>query len=83
MKNSTPRQKTSRPHTAETTNSTSADWYSRHDLAKHYKVSVRTVDAWTASNLVPFRKFGRRLIFNLAQVEAVLSSRFDVSAKNT
>jgi hypothetical protein len=59
---------------------TSANWYSRHDLAEHYKVSVRTVDAWTAARLVPFRKFGRRLIFNLAQVEAVLSSRFDVGS---
>jgi hypothetical protein len=43
-------------------------------------VSVRTVDSWTAQNLIPFRRLGRRIVFNLDQVEAALA-RFDVKAK--
>jgi len=52
----------------------------RHELAKFFKVSVRTVDGWTAQNLVPFRRLGRRIIFRIEQVEASLAA-YDVTAK--
>lgn len=56
-------------------------WTDRHGLAKHQAVSVRTVDSWIAQNLIPFRRLGRRVVFNLEAVEAALA-RFDVKAKN-
>jgi len=55
-------------------------WMGRHELAKFFKVSVRTVDGWTAQNLVPFRRLGRRIIFRIEQVEASLAA-YDVTAK--
>jgi hypothetical protein len=55
-------------------------WADRHGIAKHYAVSVRTVDGWNAENRVPFRKVGRRVLFNLDLVEAALAV-FDVKAK--
>jgi hypothetical protein len=56
-------------------------WIDRHGLAKFFNVSVRTVDGWTAQNLVPFRRLGRRIVFSVQRVEAVLSA-FDVNSKH-
>jgi excisionase family DNA binding protein len=55
-------------------------WVDRHRIAKHYTVSVRTVDTWIAENRVPFRKVGSRVLFNLDMVEAALAV-FDVIAR--
>lgn len=62
-----------------TTQINSTPWLDRRGLAKFYTVSVRTVDGWTASNRVPFRKIGRRVLFNVEQVEAALRA-YDVNA---
>jgi excisionase family DNA binding protein len=32
----------------------------KHDIAKYYKVTVRTVDRWTKDRLIPSIKFGPR-----------------------
>ncbi len=64
------------PHAA------ASPWVDRHGLAKHYTVSVRTADGWKAENRVPFRKVGRRVLFNLISVEAALAA-YDVNAKNS
>jgi hypothetical protein len=32
----------------------------KHDLAKRYKVTVRTVDRWTKNRLIPSIRFGPR-----------------------
>ncbi len=78
-----PTKKASRPIAAEPPaphESTASPWKDRHGIAKHYTVSVRTVDGWKAENRVPFRKVGRRVLFNLALVEAALAA-YDVKAK--
>lgn len=49
----------------------------RTELANHYRISKRTVDSWTASKLIPFRKIGRRILFNIEQVEAAMVKNFD------
>ncbi len=59
---------------------TTTPWIDRLGLAKFFKVSIRTVDGWKAENRVPFRKVGRRVLFNLDLVEASLAV-FDVNAK--
>jgi hypothetical protein len=32
----------------------------KHDLARYFKVTVRTIDRWTATRLIPSIKFGPR-----------------------
>lgn len=65
---------------ADPIQSTESNWLTRVEIAAHYQVSVRTIDSWTARNLVPFRKLGARVLFNIEKVEAALS-RFDRHAK--
>jgi hypothetical protein len=33
----------------------------KHDLARYFNVSVRTIDRWTRSKLIPSIKFGPRI----------------------
>ncbi len=85
MKNSTPsRSEASRPIAAETLapqEPSASPWIDRHGLAKFFNVSVRTVDGWTAQNIVPFRRLGRRIVFSVPRVEASLAA-FDVNSKH-
>jgi hypothetical protein len=32
----------------------------KHDLARYFRVTVRTIDRWTAARLIPSIKFGPR-----------------------
>jgi hypothetical protein len=32
----------------------------KHDLARYFKVTVRTIDRWTATRLIPSVKLGKR-----------------------
>lgn len=45
----------------------------KHDIAKRYKVTVRTVDRWTKDRLIPSIKLGPRCTrFKWADVERAL-----------
>ncbi len=47
------------------------------ELARHIKVSPRTIDNWIAAKRIPVLRLGRSIRFNLANVEAALN-RFEV-----
>jgi excisionase family DNA binding protein len=45
----------------------------KHDIARRYKVTVRTVDRWTHDRLIPFIKLGPRCTrFKWADVEKAI-----------
>jgi excisionase family DNA binding protein len=45
----------------------------KHDIARRYKVTVRTVDRWTKDRLIPSIKFGPRCTrFKWADVEKAI-----------
>ena len=46
----------------------------KHDIARHCKVTVRTVDRWTKDRLIPSIKLGPRCTrFRWADVERAIS----------
>jgi excisionase family DNA binding protein len=50
----------------------------KRDVARHYRVSTRTVDSWIQQKKIPFFRFSSRCIrFDLAAVDRALS-RFNV-----
>lgn len=61
----------------QTTTNQKTPWMTRAELASHYRISKRTVDSWTASKKIPFRKIGRRILFNIEQVEAAMVKCYD------
>jgi excisionase family DNA binding protein len=53
----------------------------RHDLAAHVSLSLRTVDELTRKGVLPFFKIGKSIRYDLAEVEAALRERYHVRAK--
>lgn len=51
----------------------------RVEEAERLNVSPRTVSEWMSKRIIPFRKVGRCVLFNPAEVDAALS-RFTVAA---
>lgn len=49
----------------------------REELAKHYQVSLRTVDEWRENRIIPYLQNGRVVRFDLAKVDKAL----EVAAK--
>jgi excisionase family DNA binding protein len=45
----------------------------KRELARHYGVSLRTVDKWVAQRKVPYLKIGYIIRFDLDKVEAALA----------
>ncbi len=52
----------------------------RQQLASHFGLSLRTVDALTASGKLPYLKIGKAVRYDLAEVEAAMRARFHVRA---
>jgi excisionase family DNA binding protein len=50
-------------------------YITKTQLAARASVSVRTIDAWMAKRLVPFRKIGRTVRFNWSEVQEHWSAR--------
>ena len=46
-------------------------------LAKHYRVSTRSIDNWMSHRLIPFTKIGGVVRFDIAKVGTALA-RFEV-----
>jgi phage terminase Nu1 subunit (DNA packaging protein) len=53
----------------------------KKQLAEHCSVSTRCLDNWMRDSIVPFRKIGKLVRFDLDAVEEALR-RFNVPAKN-
>jgi len=53
---------------------TTERWATRLELAKHFNVSLRTVDRWISHQRVPYIKVGRKNVrFQVTNVELALS----------
>lgn len=53
----------------------------RHELAVHCGLSLRTIDELTRNGVLPVFKIGKAVRYELAEVEAALRERFHVQAK--
>lgn len=53
----------------------------RQQLAAHFGLSLRTVDALTAAGKLAHFKIGKAVRYDLAEVEAAMRARFHVRAK--
>jgi excisionase family DNA binding protein len=53
--------------------------WTREDVAKHYRVSIRTVGAWIASRRIPALRIGRTVRFRPDAVAKALE-KFEVKA---
>jgi excisionase family DNA binding protein len=52
-------------------------WVKKTDIAKHLKVSLRTINNWMKKGLIPYvRLGGGRVFFKLSEVDEVISRRF-------
>ena len=46
------------------------------EVAEYFQVTERTVEAWRAKRLLPYRKIGRTIRFKMADLTAALDDRF-------
>ncbi len=53
----------------------------RHELAVHCGLSLRTIDELTRNGVLPVFKIGKAVRYDLAEVEAALHERFHIKAK--
>jgi len=53
----------------------------RHELAVHCGLSLRTIDELTRNGVLAHFKIGKSVRYSLAEVEAALRERFHVKAK--
>lgn len=53
----------------------------RHELAVHCGLSLRTIDELTRNGVLPVFKIGKAVRYDLAEVEAALHERFHIRAK--
>lgn len=53
----------------------------RHELAAHCGLSLRTIDELTRNGVLPVFKIGKAVRYELAEVEAALRERFHIRAK--
>jgi excisionase family DNA binding protein len=53
----------------------------RHELAAHCGLSLRTIDELTRNRVLPFLKIGKAVRYDLMEVEAALRERFHVQPK--
>lgn len=53
----------------------------RHQLAAHVSLSLRTVDQLTRKGVLPFFKIGKSIRYDLVEVELALRQRFHIRAK--
>jgi len=52
----------------------SEGWVSKKELAKHFNISLRTVDNWIKKGLIPHIRMGsRRLRFKLSEVDEAIN----------
>ena len=51
------------------------NYISKKEMAVRMKVTPRTIDAWMAKGLVPYRKIGRTVRFHWGEVGVHLKSR--------
>lgn len=53
----------------------------KRQVARHCSVSTRCIDNWMRDGIIPFRKIGKLVRFNLNEVDEALR-RFNIPAKN-
>ncbi len=53
----------------------------RHQLAAHFSLSLRTVDELTRKGVLPVYRINRSIRFDLSEVETAMRERYHVSAK--
>ena len=52
----------------------------KEEIAGHYSIGLRTVNAWMKKRILPYLKIGRVVRFNLADCDAALS-KFKVGGR--
>ncbi|GAA5132270.1 hypothetical protein GCM10023213_00120 [Prosthecobacter algae] len=68
-------------HTEPAASSLPARKITRHQLAAHFSLSLRTVDELTRKGVLPFFKIGKSIRYDLAEVESAMHERYHVRAK--
>jgi excisionase family DNA binding protein len=58
------------------------DYITKPKIAKHLRVSVRTVDNMMARNDIPYLILGRLVRFKIAEVDEALASKYRIPAAN-
>jgi excisionase family DNA binding protein len=58
-------------------------YHRKQDEAARLGVGSRTLDRWVASRAIPYRRLGRVLLFDPAEVDAVLADKWNVAAVGT
>lgn len=58
-----------------------AEAKTRHQVAAHYRLSLRTIDELTRNGVLPHFKIGKAVRYDLVEVEAAMRERFHVKAK--
>ena len=53
----------------------------RHEVATHCRLSLRTIDELTRNGVLPHFKIGKAVRYDLVEVEAAMRKRFHVKAK--
>ena len=48
-------------------------WVGKKDVAKHFKISVRTTENWMKRGLLPYIRNGRNVRFKLSEAEETIS----------
>lgn len=58
-----------------------AEKKTRHEVAAHCRLSLRTIDELTRNGVLPHFKIGKAVRYDLPEVEAAMRKRFHVKAK--
>ena len=69
------------PLPAESPRLESERWANKTELARHFQVSVRTVQNWMEGRRVPYIRIGRSVRFKISDVETALNRTVGVRTK--
>ncbi len=58
------------------------DYVTKPEIAKHLRVSVRTVDNMMARNDIPYLILGRLVRFKIAEVDEALANKYRIAPAN-
>jgi excisionase family DNA binding protein len=58
------------------------DYLTKADVAKLFKVTTRTIDAWMARRLLPYFKIGRTVRFTSTGIEEFINTNCRVAGRS-
>ena len=58
-------------------------WVGKMEVARHFKISCRTVDNWMSNGSLPYIRIGRNVRFKLSEADEALNRRYGSQGQET